>query len=261
MRSRPPARHRIVVLGASNVARGISVIAETARQIHGRPLEIFAAFGRGRSFGKTSSFLGHQLPGIVESGLWQSLSAQAHLPTSALVTDIGNDLFYDQPLDRIVGWIDFCLARLAALEARTVVTRLPLDNLPGLGERRFRLLRKIFFPNCRQSLAEVTESARALDARVAELARAYGAEMISPPRAWYGFDAIHIRLRAVPRAWREILLAWSPATAPARGVAPSPLRALYLNTVFPERQRVFGRAWQVRQPSGKLPDGTTMWFY
>jgi hypothetical protein len=261
MRPSNPAGHRVVVLGASNVARGISVIAETARRMHGRPLEIFAAFGRGRSYGQASQFLGFGLPGIVDCGLWESLSARPPLATSALLTDIGNDLFYDQPLERIVGWVDLCLARLAAIKARTVVTRLPLDNLPGLTEKRFRLLRKIFFPRCRQSLTQVTELAKALDERVVELARGYGAEIISPPRTWYGFDAIHIRLRATPRAWREILLAWSPDLAPPRAVPPSPLRALYLNTVFPERQRVFGREWQVRQPSGKLPDGTTLWLY
>jgi hypothetical protein len=254
-------RSRVVILGASTVARGISVIAETARRMHGRPLEIFAAFGRGRSYGQPSQFLGFELPGIAECGLWESLAARPALATSALLTDIGNDLLYDQPLERIVGWIDLCLARLAAIEARIVVTRLPLANLPGLSEARFRLLRKIFFPRCRQSLAQLVELAHALDERVVALARAYGAQTISPERAWYGFDAIHIRLRATPRAWREILLAWSPELAPPHAVAPSPLRALYLNTVFPERQRVFGREWQVRQPSGKLPDGTTLWLY
>ena len=260
--SRPTdAGHRVVVLGASNVARGISVITETSRRMHGRPLEIFAAFGRGRSYGKTTRFLGFGLPGIAECGLWESLAARPPLATSALVTDIGNDLFYDQPLERIVGWIDLCLARLAAIGARTVVTRLPLDNLPELTEARFRVLRKIFFPRCRQTLAQATELARALDERIVELAGIYGAQTISPPRASYGFDAIHIRLCATPRAWREILLAWSPDLAPPRAVPPSPLRALYLNTVFPERQRVFGREWQVRQPSGRLPGGTTLWLY
>ena len=154
------------------------------------------------------------LPGIAECGLWESLADRPPLATSALVTDIGNDLFYDQPLERIVGWIDFCLARLAAIEARMVVTRLPLGNLPGLGERRFRLLRKIFFPKCRQESCAGDGACPALDERVVELARAYGAQTISPPRTWYGFDAIHIRLRATPRAWREILLAWSPELAP-----------------------------------------------
>ncbi len=127
------------------------MITETARRVTGRPLEIFAAFGRGRSYGRSSWFLGHELPGIAECGLWRSLADRPPLVTSALVTDIGNDLFYDQPLDQIVGWVECCLARLAALDARIVMTRLPIVNLPRLSERRFRLLRKIFFPKCRQT--------------------------------------------------------------------------------------------------------------
>jgi hypothetical protein len=254
-------RQRVVILGASNVARGLSVITETARRVAAQPLELFAASGRGRSYGTTSRMLGRQLPGIAECGLWNALSARPALPTSALLTDIGNDLFYDQPLNDIVGWIDSCLARLAALDARIVVTRLPLDNVPGLSERKFSLLKKIFFPRSRTTFLQMVELAHALDQQVVELARRYGAETISPSRGWYGFDAIHIRLRAMPAAWREILSPWSTTTVSERRVWPSPVRALYLNAVFPERQQLFGRAWQVRQPAGKLPDGTTLWFY
>jgi hypothetical protein len=255
------ARQRVILLGASNVARGLSVITETARRVAGRPLEIFAAVGRGRSYGQASRLLGRELPGIAQCGLWEALASRPRMTTSALVTDIGNDLLYDQPLDRIVEWIDFCLSRLAEVEARIVVTRLPLDNLPGLSERKFLLLKKIFFPGSRQTFPEVVDLVRALDERVVELARRYAAETISPPRAWYGFDSIHISARAMPRAWREILSLWSTAELSQKKVWPAPLRALYLNAVFPERQRLFGRAWHVRQPAGKLRDGTTLWFY
>ena len=61
------------------------------------------------------------------------------------------------------------------------------------------------------SLAQVTELARALDERVVELARVYRAQTISPPRSWYGFDAIHIRLRATPRAGARFCWAGHPA--------------------------------------------------
>jgi hypothetical protein len=35
-----------------------------------------------------------------------------------LVTDIGNDLLYEVPVDRIVDWVDQCLDRLKAINAR-----------------------------------------------------------------------------------------------------------------------------------------------
>jgi hypothetical protein len=255
------ARQRVILLGASNVARGLSVITETARRVSGRPLEIFAASGRGRSYGQASRLLGRELPGIVDCGLWEALSASVPMSTSALVTDIGNDLFYDQPLDQIVDWVDRCLARLTALEARIVMTRLPIANLPGLSERKFLLLRKIFFPRSRRTFSELIDMAHALDDRVGQLAIKHGAQTIFPARAWYGFDAIHIRLRAMPVAWREILSPWSSSAVKERRLWPSPLRSIYLNAVFPEHQRVFGRPWHAPQPAGRLPDGTTLWFY
>ena len=179
----------------------------------------------------------------------------------ALVTDIGNDLFYDHPLERIVGWIDFCLARLAAISAHRGHAIAAGQLAGAFASEDFGCCGKFFFPGVDRVLRRWRSVPRRSIERVVELARAYGAQTISPPRTWYGFDAIHIRLRKTPRAWREILLSWSPDRRRRRAVPPSPLRALYLNTVFPERQRVFGREWQVRQPSGKLPDGTTLWLY
>ena len=217
------AGHRVVVLGASNVARGISVITETSRRMHGQPLEVFAAFGRGRSYGKATRFLGFGLPGIAECGLWESLAARPPLATSALVTDIGNDLFYDQPLDRIVGWVDLCLARWRQSEPRTVVTRLPLENLPELTEARFRVLRKIFFPGVDKRLRRrrslLWRSTSALSSWLASMAKRF------LRRAWYGFDAIHIRF-ARRRTLRARFCSPGHPIWRRRAVPPSPLRAL-----------------------------------
>ena len=144
-----------------------------------------------------------------------------------------------------------CLARLAALDAQIVVTRLPLVNLPGLTERKFRLLKKIFFPRCRRELPRggpTRPSARPTGRRAGSARTA--PDHFSAPRDGTRFDTIHIRSSAMPRAWREILSPWSSTPPNARRVWPSPLRALYLKAVFPERQRVFGRAL-ARPPAGR----------
>ena len=194
--------HRVILLGASNVARGISVIVGTAGRIWGQPLEIFAAYGHGRSYGQPSRVFQRGLSGIVECGLWDAIRARDPLPAAALLTDIGNDLIYERSVDEIGDWVDACLARLATLGTRSVVTRLPIDNLKGLSEGKFLLMRKIFFPKCRLDLATVSERARALDARVLEIAARRSATVASQQREWYGFDPIHIRLSHMPRAWR-----------------------------------------------------------
>jgi hypothetical protein len=250
-----------VLLGASNVARGISVITETSCQVWGRPLEIFAAHGHGRSYGRASSLLGRELPGIAACGLWDTVAARPALPTAALVTDVGNDIIYERSVDEICVWVDGCLARLAALGARTVITRLPLDNLFGLTEWRFLLFRKLFFPKCRLRLDEVSDRARRLDALLVELAARYGATTVVQQRAWYGFDPIHIALGQMAPAWRAVLGHWSDAPLALPLARRAAGRELYLRSVFPERRKLFGFEQRARQPAGRLPSGTTLWFY
>ncbi len=258
--AKTPAR-RVVLLGASNVARGISVIIGTAAQIWGQPLEIFAAFGHGRSYGQPSRVFQRGLSGIVQCGLWDAIPARDPLPTAALLTDIGNDLIYERSVDEIGDWIDACLARLSALGARSLVTRLPIDNLADLSERRFLLMRKIFFPKCRLDLATVAERARALDVRVLDVAARWVQRSSPQQREWYGFDPIHIRLPHMPRVWRgAAALVGRAQTSRPRCVLRYAC-ALYLRSVFPERRTLFGFQQHTRQPAGKLRDGSTLWFY
>src|SRR5712671_2746547 len=118
--ARPP--RRVVLLGASNLTRGISTVIETAWSLLGSPLEVLAALGHGRSYGLSSRILGRELPGIRQSGLWEALAAAPRAETAALVTDVGNDLLFGATVASILEWVSESLGRLAAVEARTVLT-------------------------------------------------------------------------------------------------------------------------------------------
>lgn len=255
------AVRRVVLLGASNLAKGIGTVAETAHRAWGRPLEMLVALGHGRSYGQASRVLGRHLPGILECGLWQDLAARPAASTAALVTDIGNDLLYEQPVERVTAWVEQCLDRLAAAQARTVVTLLPLENLKTLSPARFRLLRTIFFPSSRINLAQVAERARLLDERVRRLAAERAFATIGPRAAWYGFDPIHIRFFARSRAWREILASWATSPELLEPAGSCLARTLSLRLRVPERRRLIGFEQRRRQPSARLRDGTTVALY
>src|SRR3954454_10484116 len=159
--SLPP--RRVVFLGASNVTRGLSALVETACRLWGRPLDVLAACGHGRSYGLCKGVLWVGRPGIAVSGLWEALARRPPAPTAALVTDVGNDLLYGASAADIAGWVGECLARLRAAGARVVLTPLPLDTIAGLRPARFLLLRSILFPGCRLPYAAVREQAFDLD--------------------------------------------------------------------------------------------------
>jgi hypothetical protein len=255
-----PAR-RVLLLGASNVVRGISTIVETACRLWGRPLDVLAAFGHGRSYGSRRWLLGRELPGIVECGLWQALAQRPAAPTAALVTDVGNDLLYEEPVPVIIDWIEWCLDQIERCEARVVMTLLPVSSIVTLSAARFVFFRTLLYPACRLGLSTVIERALDLNERLRDLGKRRGLVVVEQRPEWYGFDPIHIKRRCWGRAWREILGGWSDKGPLPEAVRGSLRRWLYLRLLAPERRWLFGLERRQPQPAGRLGDGTTLSFF
>jgi len=253
-------QRRVILLGASNLARGISTVVETAWNAWGKPLDVVAALGHGRSYGAYSLFAGHWRPGILESALWRELAARPALPTAGLLTDVGNDILYEEPLDRIATWLEEAMSRLARHCEKIVVTELPLENAHGVSERRFRMVRNLFFPFCRLELGQVMERARVVNDALVGIARRHGAVLCRPSTDWFGLDPIHLKLRHWSRAWAEILSAWTEGRSVkwARG---SFWRWFYLRRLKAHHYRFLRREVRQKQPAGRLRDGTRISLY
>jgi hypothetical protein len=253
-------RRRVVLLGASNLTRGISTAIATASAYWGQPLDILTALGHGRSYGGLSSMLGRALPGILDCGLWAAMDQHPQAPTAALVTDVGNDLFYEASEEQIAQWVEECLDRLQAAGARVAMTMLPLANSQGISEWRYHYLRSCFFANCHLSLGELLRRGAALDARLRTMCAARGVATVEQRPEWYGFDPIHIRWRHQPTAWGEIMASWCDGPPP-QVPRPAKRRMLYLRLLAPERRWFFGIERRCPQPAGRLPDGSTVAIY
>ena len=171
----------------------------------GRPLDLLAACGHGRSYGDNRA--GRGLPSI--PALWERLRERSSAPTAALLTDVGNDLLYQAPVATILAWVESCLRRLRECDARVIVTGLPLCNLANPSPRRFLFFRTLFFPGCSLPLEQLIDSARRLDDGLASLTERYQAVRVEPQAAWYGLDPIHLRYLQADHLWPEILASWT----------------------------------------------------
>jgi hypothetical protein len=190
-----PSR-RVVLLGASNLALSFPTVVATVSSIWCEPVEFMAAMGHGRSYGQDTSVFGRKISGIFPCALWQDLQNRPSLPTAALVTDIGNDLLYGVPPDRLYEWVVQCLDRLTAAGATTVVTQLPIENVERLSEARFHFFRRLLFPRSRLTLADVKVLVRDFNERLIELGESRKISVIPVSSAWYGLDPIHLKRRA-----------------------------------------------------------------
>jgi hypothetical protein len=239
----------------------MATVVETAARRWGRPLDVLAAFGHGRSYGLHKAVLGRKLPGISTCGLWAALNRRPSAPTAALVTDVGNDLLYEVDVPQIAAWVEECLDRLLAVGARVVMTAMPTHSLEKLSRAKYLLLRTVLFPGCRLSLGEMTGRTWDLDRRLRELAQARSISFAPLRARWYGFDPIHITFRYLAPAWRELLAPWSDS-APWPELARASLRRqLYFWRLAPQQRWLFGWEQRRAQPAGRLPDGTILAFY
>lgn len=252
---------RLILMGASNLTRGLATVTAVARRTWGEPLDVLAAPGNGRSYGWSTRVLGRQLSSIVDCGLWRSWEARNDaLPTAAVVTDVGNDVMYGATVDEILTWVDTVLVRLKNRGVETAVTGLPLERVRRMTPRQFHFIRRVLFPRNRSVFAEALARSEAVDAGVRALAERHGAAFVEPHLTWYGWDPIHVRRARWGSAWSTVLAALKPpATAMPVGVAPWS----WLASQFwrPEARRLFGFQQRRAQPSIYFGDGSRLSIY
>jgi hypothetical protein len=249
---------RIVAVGASNLTRGFHTIVATARETWGPDVEVLAALGHGRTYGGESRFLIRGLPGILQSGLWRELESLPPAPTRALVTDVGNDIMCGYLPERILAWVDECVARLQRFTPDVVITGLPHAAVEGLPRHRYLLFRSVFFPRCRLSLDETLRIGAEVDDGLRAIAERRGAGFLRLKREWYGFDPIHIRPRMWNAAWQEILCGECRGLGGRRATRREALRLYCLQ---PERVTFLGRDRYTPQHGVALRRGGRIWLY
>ena len=253
----------VVVLGASNVSRGLARLAAVARARHSGPVDLFVAAGHGRSYGANSRVLMRRLPSILWSGLWRAVDRESGgdgLPLRALVTDIGNDLLYGFSVEQVAEWVRESLSRLSARGSTIAITRLPLASVARVGPLQYRALRTLYVPGCPLSIDALQDAVMRLDAEVVAAAAEHGAAVLDQPGEWYGLDAMHVRRRCLDRLWHRACDAWGC------GLAAGDDRAGLV-----EWARLGARAAEVRslarvprftpQPAYRSEDGQRVWLY
>jgi len=249
----------VVVLGASNVSRGLSrLVAAVGSRAPGA--DLFVAAGHGRGYGVNTRVAARRLPSILGSGLWRALDRHGDEPPTALVTDVGNELLYGLSAGQIASWVRETVRRLADRGATIAITRLPMAGIAEVGPVRYRALRTFFVPGCRLSLADLKESATRLDADLQTIAGEFGGQIIEQPAHWYGLDTLHVRRRHLDDLWQAACGAWGFPEVES-SVRSSVADWVKVGTKAAEVRSLAGVMRFTRQPVLQLPGGGTLSLY
>lgn len=264
MKSDPPnsqwPKRRVVLLGASNLTRGLPAALQVAQQKWGAPLDFMAALGHGRSYGSKHRVLGRSLRGIVDCGIWSALQERPSADTAALITDVGNDIVYGARVDEIVQWVEQCLQQLLRFTKQIVVTELPIASICSVSRKKFLVARQILFPTSRLKFEDAIERATLLNQRIELLAKAHDVAVVEQDRQWYGVDPIHIRRRFLFAAWNRLLSPWHDGDACSIERLPLFFKAR-LRLARPEERWLFGLHQRKKQPVIQCSNGTRISLY
>jgi hypothetical protein len=198
----------VVVLGASNVSRGLARLSAIVRARAAVPVSLFVAAGHGRGYGVNTRVALRRLPSILDCGLWRTLDRERIERPMVVVTDVGNELLYGLGVSAVAGAVREATHRLASRGGHLVIMGLPLAAIAGVGAVRYRLLRTFYVPRCLLGLDELKEATCWLDEELRALAVETGATFIEQPAAWYGLDALHVRRPRLDALWQRVCDAW-----------------------------------------------------
>ncbi len=253
-----------VVLGASNVSRGLARLSAAVRGRAVGPVDLYVAAGHGRSYGANSRVWMRRLPSILWCGLWRALDRDClgvdGGKTVALVTDVGNDILYGFPPDQVASWVREAVTRLVDRGAKVVITRIPLEAVERVGPGRYRALKTLFVPGCPLSIEGLKSSAAELDAMLVDIATAFGLPTIDQPGEWYGLDTLHPRRRRLDTLWQRACDAWGLESPGKRRRAT--LREWSVLGRRAAEVRMLGRRMRYTpQPVHRFPDGGRVALY
>jgi len=252
--------HRIVLLGASNLTFALrNTLAGVMARTQG-PVEIYAAWGPGRSYGLQAGMPFLKFAGINRCGMWQALDeAQQQRPGAklhALLTDVGNDLLYTGDTRLVLRWVETCVNRLREMGADVGITAPPVSSVVRLGPLRYLALRSLFFPRSRMSRQQAFQLLGRLQDGLGRMAEQPGVNLLPVERDWYGLDRFHIKRgqrSKVFHQWLDELL--------ERPIAQSEGVGLSLAGIRKQRDWFFGRERHTPQAGYELNERTLLYAY
>lgn len=248
-------------MGASNLTLALPrIVYSLQTQLPGKT-DILSAHGHGRSYLKWSHVGPRGLPGIRDAQIWQALVERPPAEkTTAIITDLGCDLFYGEKPGAIIESVSTCMERLHASNIDTVFVRPPLNSLSKLSATRYYLVKNLFFPGPTPSWTTMKEYIHNVDEGTVATAERLNIPMVTPREEWYGVDPIHILRKQRSAAWEEILSHWNlPHKLKVK--TPTLNQSIELWKLRPAVRSSFRKEQVQSQPVRTYEDGSTLSIY
>ena len=195
-----------ILLGASNLARCFDGLKNCIKRcLSPRPTNFIHAMGPGRGYVIRGGILNATYLPIISCGIFEAIQdiRKPNQKVIALITDIGNDIMYGVPPDKIIGGLQYIFDALGEFETNIYITSIPVDLKNDISEFYFRILRKIFFPKSATKYSQTLKTIEDINKFIHHSSNK-NITVISDMLQFCGVDKIHYSLLKSSAAWSYI---------------------------------------------------------
>ena len=182
-----------ILLGASNLARSFYGLKGCIKRcLFPRSVNFIHAMGPGRGYISRGGIFNVTYTPIINCGVLETIryTRKPNQRVIALITDIGNDIMYGVPSEKIIRGIKYIVDTLSEFETDILITSISVDLKNEISEFYFHILRQIFFPKSEAKYSQTLEAIDAINKYIHKSSNAR-TTVISDMNQFCGLDKIH----------------------------------------------------------------------
>ena len=202
----PPSNTLFLLMGASNLARGYSMLTRHISSCFEKnKTEFLNALGPGRGFCAKGGMFNFTYPPIQGCRILDAAEKKSCDTRVVLITDIGNDLMYGVSADTLIESLDGLIDRALQLDAAIFLTSIHVNLKKDVSPTTFFILKSFFYPGSSITYEETDLFIIKVNGYLKEKAEQNKrVHLISGMGSFAGADKIHYSLLKTHSAWEKI---------------------------------------------------------
>ncbi len=203
-----PAKEKthLILLGASNLARarfGLNRYFETSLP---NLVSISIASGPGRAYCVSGGIFTVNYPPLKTSPILNLSQEEStkYRQTAALICDIGNDIMYGVPVQKLIKDLEKSIQNLFDFCSHVFALPIPCIKIEELSHWQINILKRFLFPKCGLSPEKIIASIQAVNQFLSEI-NAPKFTLLKAMDDCIGFDRAHYDISKMHIAWNQII--------------------------------------------------------
>ena len=196
----------VILLGASNLSRGYYSLTRCIKQnLDPLPVNFINAIGPGRAYCARGGVFNASYPPIGSIPILSELEniGQKDSHKIALLADIGNDIGYGTPTEKIIEELEKTVWQLEEMQADILICPIPSTLISKLSPRVFKTIKAVFFPKSKVTLRDALDAIQKVNQFVNTDLKGR-VTVIHGLDCYMGWDLIHYGILSFGKVWSKI---------------------------------------------------------